>query len=470
MKSTRSPRCDGVEPCSERNAKVASAHTPQSCRRGLAASLAAVLACVSCAASPGAEKPVSAYAARAPSLAAPASTSREPLRSVEPATPPRWSRARAQQWHEARGWLVGVNYLPSTAINQLEMWQQATFDPVVIDRELGWAESLGFNSLRVFLHDLAWKQDEAGFYARLDEFLSIAQKHHLGVMLVIFDGVWNPLPKPGEQPAPRPHVHNSGWVQSPGAEILGSAARHDELEPYVKGTVGPFKDDARVDAWDVFNEPDNPNTDSYASAEVKDKAALAARLIDKTFRWAREAGASQPLTAAPWLVDSSNDAELSASDRAMLEGSDIISFHNYAPPEQMRVRIENLRRYGRPVICSEYMARPLGSTFDPLLGYLKEQGGGAYSWGFVSGKSQTIYPWSSWKGAADAAPEVWFHDIFGADGKPYDPEEVAYIRRITGKKPNASAATASTRIRLPAPQSEVPLEALREGPASPAAP
>lgn len=339
-----------------------------------------------------------------------------------------------------------MNYVPSTAVNQLEMWQAETFDPKTIDRELGWAESLGFTSLRVFLHDLAWKEDAVGFEQRVDEFLAIAHRHHLGVMLVIFDGVWNPLPKPGKQPPPRPYVHNSEWVQSPGAAILGDPARHDELEPYVKDVVGRFKDDRRIDLWDVFNEPDNDNADSYAEVEVKDKPRLSALLIDKTFRWAREAGASQPLTAAPWLADFRDPAQLRASDRAMLDGSDIISFHNYSRLDDMRERVQNLRRYGRPILCTEYMARTADSTFDPLLGYLNAQGAGAYSWGLVSGKSQTIYPWSSWKEPSSDASTVWFHDILDRNGQPHDPREAAYIRRLTGK-----TRAVTRKIPLPAP-------------------
>src|SRR5262249_1930049 len=156
-------------------------------------------------------------------------------------------------------WLVGANYVPSTAVNQLEMWQADTFDAATIDRELGWAESLGFTSVRVFLHDLAWKEDPNGFYDRVDKFLSIANKHPVGAMLSIFAGVGTPRPQAGKQPSPRPHLHNSGWVQSPGAEILGNPARHDELEAYVKGIVGRFANDPRIDMWDVFNEPDNDN-------------------------------------------------------------------------------------------------------------------------------------------------------------------------------------------------------------------
>ncbi len=398
---------------------------------------AATLGTVGCgpSASPAPATPAPALAA-SPPPPAPPPVAPAPVTPPAPAptAPQRWSEERAKQWYDARGWLVGVNYIPSTAVNQLEMWQADTFDPTTIDRELGWAESLGFTSLRVFLHDLAWKQDEKGFFERLDKFLSIAQKHKLGVMLVIFDGVWNPLPKAGKQPAPRPHLHNSGWVQSPGSEILRDPKRHDELEPYVKAVVGRFKDDRRIDMWDVFNEPDNDNNISYAELEIKDKAALSALLVEKTFRWAREAGANQPLTAAPWLNDYADPSKLLVSDRAMLDGSDIISFHNYAKPDDMKVRVENLRRYKRPIICTEYMARPVGSTFDPILGYLKSQQVGAYSWGFVNGKSQTIYPWDSWKQKYTAAPKVWFHDIFDAKGKPHDPKEVAYIRGLTGKQ------------------------------------
>jgi hypothetical protein len=370
----------------------------------------------------------------APSRSEPAASTAGVTASAEKSTTGRWSEARAADWYKTRGWLVGVNYIPSTAINQLEMWQADTFDPVTIDRELGWAESLGFNSVRVFLHDLAWKQDPTGFYDRVDKFLSIAEKHHIGAMFVIFDSVWNPRPHIGKQPEPRPYLHNSGWVQSPGAEILGNPARHDELAPYVKGVVGRFKDDKRIDLWDVFNEPDNDNAISYKETEIPNKVAMATLLIEKAFRWAREANVSQPLSAAPWLPDFGDATKLNSSDRAMLELSDVITFHNYAKPDQMRIRVANLRKYGRPILCSEYMARPVGSTFDPILGYLKDEQVGAYSWGFIAGKSQTIFPWDSWEKKYAAEPTVWFHDILRKDGTPYDAKEVTYIRGLTGKK------------------------------------
>ena len=131
-----------------------------------------------------------------------------------------WTPTEAQAWQSSQPWLVGCNFMPSTAINQLEMWQTDTWDPATIDRELGWAANLGFTSIRVFLHDLLWQQDKKGFLERMDQFLALAAKHRIGVMFVLFDGVWDPFPKLGKQREPRPHVHNSGWVQSPGAKDL----------------------------------------------------------------------------------------------------------------------------------------------------------------------------------------------------------------------------------------------------------
>lgn len=356
------------------------------------------------------------------------------VRADEPAASGPWPAERANAWYKSQPWLVGCNFAPSTAINQLEMWQADSFDPATIDRELGWAQDLGFTSARVFLHHLLWEQDPEGFLKRMDQFLAIADKHQIGVMFVIFDAVWDPFPKLGKQREPKPHVHNSGWVQSPGIEILMDPARHDALAPYVKGVIGRFKDDPRVDAWDLFNEPDNPNRSSYGKDEPTNKPAFSLKLLEKTFAWARSCNPSQPLTTGVWIGNWADPAKLTPMERLQLEQSDVISFHSYAPLDEMKKCVENLRRYGRPILCTEFMARPQGSTFDPVLGYLKEQRVGAYCWGFVAGKSQTIYPWETWTKTYDAPPKVWFHDIFRPDGTPFDPREVEYIRSVTGVK------------------------------------
>ncbi|MCU0873679.1 MAG: hypothetical protein MUE50_15185 [Pirellulaceae bacterium] len=351
----------------------------------------------------------------------------------------RWTPEQAHAWYAKQPWLVGANYIPSSAINQLEMWQADTFDPATNDRELGWAASLGFTSVRVFLHDLLWQQDREGFLKRLDQFLAIADRHQIGVMLVPLDGVWDPRPALGKQRAPKPHVHNSGWLQAPGAALLADTARHDELRPYVQGLIRHFRTDRRVQAWDLFNEPDNPNSNSYGEAgsgtelPAGQKAEMATRLLQQLFVWAREVDPEQPLTAGVWRDDWSDPNRLSACNRLMLDQSDVISFHCYGQLPDMQARVAQLQRYGRPLLCTEYMSRGSGSTFDPVLGYLKQQRIAAYNWGLVDGKTQTIYPWETWQKQYTAKPDLWFHDIFHADGKPYRPAEADYIRSQTGR-------------------------------------
>jgi hypothetical protein len=366
----------------------------------------------------------------------------------------RWTSAEANAWYEKQPWLVGCNYSPATAINQLEMWQAETFDPATIDRELGWAEDLGFTSARVFLHHLPYEQDREGFLKRMDEFLAIADRHHIGVMFVLFDSVWDPHPRLGKQRAPQPGLHNSGWVQSPGAEDLVHPERHKVLEEYVRGVVGRFKDDQRVQSWDVWNEPDNLNGNSYGknnlNQEPAQKVERTLPLLEMTFAWARESDPSQPLTSGVWIGNWPDPAKLNPTERVQLEQSDVISFHSYDPLDGIKKCVENLRRYDRPILCTEFMARPRGSTFDPVLEYLKEERVGAYCWGFVAGKTNTIYPWDSWQKRYEAEPKVWFHDIFRTNGNPFDPVEVDYIRRVTGKADAGSNPAPARRNDKPA--------------------
>ncbi len=343
-----------------------------------------------------------------------------------------WSGTRANDWYAQQPWPVGSNYITSTAINELEMWQPDTFDLPTIDRELGWAQGLGMNTMRVFLHNLLWQQDSQGFLHRMDQFLEVADKHNIRIMFVLLDSVWDPRPQLGKQRVPKPHVHNSGWVQAPGADLLKDESRWNaELRPYIVGVLTHFRDDKRVLIWDLMNEPDNDNR-SYKSTELPDKSARALKLLREEWKWARSVNPSQPLTSGVWKGKWTSDSTLTEMEDFQLKNSDVITFHSYDRPEVTQARIDSLRRYNRPVICTEYMARPLGSTFASILLLLKKEKVGAYNWGFVNGKSQTIYPWDSWEKSYNAEPAVWFHDIFRQDGAPYDPKEVELIRHLAG--------------------------------------
>lgn len=348
------------------------------------------------------------------------------------AAPGRWTEARAKTWMTQWPYLAGGNYLPSNAINQLEMWQADTFDPATIDRELGWAAKLGFNAMRVFLHNLPWREDPKGYLERIDRFLGIAAKHKIAIMLVFFDSCWHPYPRSGKQPAPTPHVHNSGWVQSPGLELLMNGRAHGELEAYVKDVLTRFKDDRRIFCWDLFNEPNNNNASSYGKIETPYKAEFAMVLLKEVFSWARQVNPSQPLTVGPWEGDWTA-ANRSPMNAFVLENSDVISFHCYDPADKMRERIDELAKLGRPLVCTEYMARPNGSRFETHLPLMKERGVAAIAWGFIAGKSQTNYPWDSWKKTYTAEPPEWFHDVLRADGSAYRPEEAAFLRKTLGR-------------------------------------
>jgi hypothetical protein len=348
----------------------------------------------------------------------------------------RWPEQKANAWYALQPWLVGSNYIPRSAINQLEMWQEATFNPAEIDQEFGWAEGMGMNTMRVFLHDLLWQQDAAGFQKRINEFLAIAARHHIRPLFVIFDSCWDPMPVLGPQHPPIPGVHNSGWVQSPGARALADKQQYPRLKAYVQGLIGAFAKDDRILGWDLWNEPDGENERSYAAEEPKDKVALVIALLPQVFEWAREANPTQPLTSGVWRSNLWEGKAPNKVQEIQLRESDVITFHNYSWPENFKTEVAWLKTRNRPVICTEYMARSAGSTFDTILPIAKQEHVGAINWGFVAGKTQTYFPWESWAHPYILSePPVWFHEVLRADGTPYREAEVQLIRQLTGKQP-----------------------------------
>jgi hypothetical protein len=341
-----------------------------------------------------------------------------------------WNKADAASWYAAQPWLVGSNYTPASAINQLEMWQADTFDPDRIDHELGLAQGIGMNTMRVFLHDQLWQQDPEGFKKRIDIFLTIAARHGIKPLFVLFDSCWDPNPRLGPQHPPIPGVHNSGWVQGPGLAALRDPSQYPRLKAYVQGVVGAFAHDKRILGWDLWNEPDN-GADQYKGQDGKE--ALVRALLPQVFAWARAEDPIQPLTSGVWWhEDWSPTGKLSPMEKIQLTESDVITFHDYSWPETFERRVKQLQPYGRPIICTEFMARGNGSTFDGSLPIGKRYNVGMINWGFVDGKTQTRLPWDSWqKPYVLSEPVIWFHEVFRADGTPYRQAEADLIRRLS---------------------------------------
>ena len=344
-----------------------------------------------------------------------------------------WTPAQAKTWYGKQPWMVGANFTNRGAINQFEMWQADTFNPQQIDQELGWAQDMGMNVMRVYLHNMLWENDAAGLKQRMEQFLQIADKHNIRIMFVLFDSCWDPNPVAGPQHPPIPGVHNSGWMQAPGAARLADTSQYDKLEAYVKDVVGTFANDKRVLAWDVWNEPNNDGGGGGSYAPTPNKKELVAGLLGQVFDWARSADPTQPLTSGVWTGDHWDKPEtLDAVERIQLSQSDVNSFHDYNWPEQFDARAKQVLSYGRPVFCTEYMARGNGSTFDGSLPLGKKHNIAMFNWGFVDGKTQTRMPWDSWKKPYTyEEPTVWFHEVLRADGTPYRKAEVDLIKRLT---------------------------------------
>lgn len=361
-------------------------------------------------------------------LTAGAALTRLPGASAEPV---RWTVDRANSWYQGQGWVVGANYITSTAVNQIEMFQQGTYDPALIDRELNAARLIGFNSVRVFLHDLLWAQDKTNFQRRLAQFVSIAASRGIKPLFVLFDSCWDPHPALGVQRAPTPGVHNSGWVQGPGADRIADPSYLRTMYEYVTGVLSQFRNDNRVLGWDLWNEPDNP-ADTYRKVERKDKDDLVAALLQQVFQWGRAVNPVQPLTSGVWQGNWSNAQTRSAMCDIQLSNSDVITFHNYGNPAEFEARIAELAPLGRPIMCTEYLARPLGSTVEGILPIAKKRNVGAYNWGLVAGKTQTYLPWDSWDKPYTSAPSPWFHDLLRPDGRPYQMSEIHAIQNLTG--------------------------------------
>ena len=354
----------------------------------------------------------------------------------------RWTTDRVNEWWAARNWLCGFNFLPSTSVNFLEMWMGETFDRDAIDRELGWAAAVGFNSVRTNPHFLVWEHDRDGLMERLDWFLTTATKHGIITMPVLFDdcGFGGFEPVYGKQPDPATHIHNSRAVASPGRAALTDRAQWPSFKGYVQDVISTFGNDARILLWDLYNEPGNMSVFTQTGEQQEFDAAVKALSRDlmlECFEWAREIDPSQPLTVGAWRVADLEGGNLDFDneiDRLALEHSDVITFHAYTSKERVNGMIDQLSAFDRPMMVTEWMARTLGSKFDDQLQLYKDRNVSCYNWGLVQGRTQTHFPWPhtlSDADKSDISQVGWFHDVFRPDGTPYKASETQLISDVT---------------------------------------
>jgi hypothetical protein len=218
-------------------------------------------------------------------------------------------------------------------------------------------------------------------------------------------------------------LYTHGWTPSPGPARVADRSGWPKLHQYVADVIGSFREDRRVVAWDLFNEPQSKSLP----------------LVRAVLGWARQARPSQPVTVDVWARQHKDINVLVFAD------SDVITFHNHGPAQAMTDEINSLSETGRPLICSEWMAPETGATIANILPILYDRHVGAFIWGLVNGKTQTNYHWGAKAGSAP--PAVWQQDILHGDLTPYDPDELASLQKYQHTGISwATVATATTSV------------------------
>ena len=332
----------------------------------------------------------------------------------------RWTEEQVNLWWDKQEWPLGINYVTSDAVNDIEMWMNDTFHPELIGKELRIARKMGYRSVRVFLSYAVWQHEGKIFEANFERFLQLAADAGVSVMPILFDDCAfdkGSDPVYGPQLPPVSGVHNSRWVPSPGFVIQDDPAAVAGCKAYVDAIIGQHREDPRILLWDLSNEPGNT-----------DRLEKCLPLLSSVFEWARALDPVQPLTAGVWRFD----ASMEAVNRYQWEQSDVISLHAYTPLEKTMELVQKAQALGRPVIITEWLHRPNGNTLQTHLPYFKAEKIGAWQWGMLVGRTQTNLSWNTMNGGTpEPDPVLWQHDVLWPDGTPYSEEEVALIRQYT---------------------------------------
>ena len=351
----------------------------------------------------------------------------------------RWSEQRVWDWYNSRPWMRGCNYMSADCANRIDQWQSLGFEERMqtTEEELALMEKTGFNSIRIILEFVVWRDEHDSFLERFDRYLERCAAHGISCMVTLANDCMPPKnefwkePQIGEQHydwgyhGGRKHSQH-GKFASIGPHFLDDPEMAPLYYEMVREIVNIYKNDPRVAIWDVYNEPGNSN-----------RAEVTLPHLKKLFEIVRDIDPSQPLTCGVWSTRLVNgQLEMSDVQRYGLEHSDVISYHSYSPITDHVKLIAQLKKLGRPLMCTEWLGRCLHNTVFEVFPLFYVEKIGCYNWGFVAGKYQTYEPWEgTWtRYAEDPGLDVdftkWFHDLYRPNHRPYDPKEIELIQEL----------------------------------------
>lgn len=348
-----------------------------------------------------------------------------------------WSKEKAWEWYNKQPWIRGFNGYPSNCVNRVAMWQEWGHKEVIeqVEREFALARQTGFNAVRAIIQFEVWCFEHDSFMNNLEEYIALADKYGIKVMLTLGNDCTVPKEKfkPvvfGEQKVD--WGYHSGIEEGPHSAGLAGAGYCLLDEPeyekkyyeMVRELAKKYCKDPRLQIWDVWNEPGNGRRDG-----------MSLKAMEKFFEIIRSYDPIQPLTADVWSYTEDFNPKRDIEKRA-LELSDVITFHYYGSYANMVAIIEKLKNdYGRPLINNEWLNRIADNNVKEIFPLFYLERIGSYHWGLIAGYSQTYEPWGHYfvdylKEGSTLDLTKWQHDLYRFNGLPYDVNEIKTIRRF----------------------------------------
>ncbi|MBQ9803003.1 MAG: cellulase family glycosylhydrolase [Clostridia bacterium] len=351
----------------------------------------------------------------------------------------KWSKERIWSWYNSRPWFRGCNYMSADCANRIDQWQELGFEErfKTTEDELKLMQETGYNTVRLIIEYAVWKGEHDGFMERFDRYLSLCAKYGISCMIVLANDCMPPkterwqMPYLGEQTydwgyhgGKKHSQHGTHKAPAPHFYLDSPDTREDYFR-MVTEIVTKHRDDERICMWDVYNEPGNSR-----------RAELTLPNLKKMFEVVRACNPSQPLTCGVCGMHGDETKPFNETTQYALDQSDIISYHFYHGYNEHIKVIKRLKKYGRPLLNTEWLGRCLGNdvfTLFPLF-YLERIG--CWNWGFVAGKYQTYEPWEGtwqrYENGTETAVDFtkWFHDLYRPNHRPYDPKEIELIQHF----------------------------------------